>query len=272
MKLSNIFTYATVLAAVASSSAASISYKYILQTACSNCEGDWGLADPGEAWCVDGEESSTDVSFPPIIPGTDLASAYDEEHRLVMIDDSGRFELCSERKHIGRYCSTAYEATTSHEGYNIYDCRTSNDGSFKAAPSPIAARIPSTQKRRKMPECNPGEAGCDDGWKEGVDRDWCKDPCSLNVATISAGFEKGDFLVREEQGNRVYFDFFDEAFTYISNKGYSRMASEDEKDWIDLMNAVNDKEGVKYNTGTLVMVLTRSVRLDRIPPPSEVAP
>lgn len=50
------------------------------------------------------------------------------------------------------------------------------------------------------------------------------------------------------------------------------MASEDEKDWIDLMNAVNDKEGVKYNTGTLVMVLTRSVRLDRIPPPSEVAP
>lgn len=31
-----------------------------------------------------------------------------------------------------------------------------------------------------------------------------------NIATISAGFEKGDFLVREEQGNRVYFDFFEE--------------------------------------------------------------
>ena len=29
------------------------------------------------------------------------------------------------------------------------------------------------------------------------------------IATISAGFEKGDFLVREEKGQRVYFDFFE---------------------------------------------------------------
>lgn len=35
-------------------------------------------------------------------------------------------------------------------------------------------------------------------------------PIAMNIATISAGFEKGDFLVREEQGNRVYFDFFEE--------------------------------------------------------------
>jgi hypothetical protein len=35
-------------------------------------------------------------------------------------------------------------------------------------------------------------------------------PGPMNIATISAGFEKGDFLVREEQGNRVYFDFFEE--------------------------------------------------------------
>lgn len=35
-------------------------------------------------------------------------------------------------------------------------------------------------------------------------------PAPMNIATISAGFEKGDFLVREEQGNRVYFDFFEE--------------------------------------------------------------
>lgn len=32
----------------------------------------------------------------------------------------------------------------------------------------------------------------------------------MNIATISAGFEKGDFLVREEKGNRIYFDFFEE--------------------------------------------------------------
>lgn len=36
------------------------------------------------------------------------------------------------------------------------------------------------------------------------------DASPMNIATISAGFEKGDFLVREEQGNRVYFDFFEE--------------------------------------------------------------
>jgi hypothetical protein len=62
----------------------------------------------------------------------------------------------------------------------------------------------------------------------------------MNIATISAGFEKGDFLVREEQGNRVYFDFFEEAFNYISNKGYSRMSREDEKHWVDLMNVIHD--------------------------------
>lgn len=37
----------------------------------------------------------------------------------------------------------------------------------------------------------------------------------INIATISAGFEKSDFLVREEKGHRVFFDFFEEAFNYV---------------------------------------------------------
>ncbi len=41
----------------------------------------------------------------------------------------------------------------------------------------------------------------------------------MSIATISSGFEKGDFLVREEKGQRVYFDFFEEAFNYIAYKG-----------------------------------------------------
>lgn len=74
-----------------------------------------------------------------------------------------------------------------------------------------------------------------------------EEPGPRNIATISAGFEKGDFLVREEQGNRVYFDFFEEAFNYISNKGYSRMSKEDEKHWMELMNIIHDsvKGGMK---------------------------
>jgi len=83
----------------------------------------------------------------------------------------------------------------------------------------------------------------------------------FTIATISAGFEKGDFLVREEQGARIYFDFFEEAFNYIANKSYARMESDREKEWIELMNVIHDsvKGGMKYNTGTLLMVLTRPV-------------
>lgn len=126
-------------------------------------------------------------------------------------------------------------------------------------------------------------------------------PTPMNIATISAGFEKGDFLVREEQGNRVYFDFFEEvgfriyslefcrnwdqssplsvrfclssrqAFNYISNKGYARMSREDEKHWVDLMNVIHDsvKGGMKYNTGTLLMVLSRPVASDGAPAPEK---
>lgn len=79
----------------------------------------------------------------------------------------------------------------------------------------------------------------------------------MNIATISSGFEKGDFLVREEKGQRVYFDFFEEAFNYIAYKGYIRMSGEDEKEWMDTMNNVHAsvKGGMKYNTGKLLMVL-----------------
>jgi hypothetical protein len=37
------------------------------------------------------------------------------------------------------------------------------------------------------------------------------------------------------------------------------MSREDEKHWVDLMNVIHDsvKGGMKYNTGTLLMVLSR---------------
>lgn len=42
------------------------------------------------------------------------------------------------------------------------------------------------------------------------------------------------------------------------------MAPEQEKGWIELMNTIHDsvKGGMKYNTGTLLMVLTRAVDTD----------
>lgn len=86
----------------------------------------------------------------------------------------------------------------------------------------------------------------------------------MNIATISSGFEKGDFLVREEKGQRVYFDFFEEAFNYIAYKGYIRMTGEDEKEWIDTMNNVHSsvKGGMKYNTGKLLMVLYKPLAVE----------
>ena len=52
---------------------------------------------------------------------------------------------------------------------------------------------------------------------------------------------------------------FEEAFNYIANKGCARMTPEEEQDWIELMNAIHDsaKGGMKYDTSTLLMVLSR---------------
>jgi hypothetical protein len=60
---------------------------------------------------------------------------------------------------------------------------------------------------------------------------------------------------------------FEEAFNYIANKGYARMMPEEEKEWIELMNVIHDsvKGGMKYNTGTLLMVLSRPVGAQNAP-------
>jgi hypothetical protein len=44
------------------------------------------------------------------------------------------------------------------------------------------------------------------------------------------------------------------------------MSREDEKHWVDLMNVIHDsvKGGMKYNTGTLLMVLSRPVSNETI--------
>mmetsp|Transcript_42743 Transcript_42743/g.103380 ORF Transcript_42743/g.103380 Transcript_42743/m.103380 type:complete len:97 (+) Transcript_42743:49-339(+) len=58
-----------------------------------------------------------------------------------------------------------------------------------------------------------------------------------------------------------------QAFNYIANKGYARMSREDEKHWVDLMNVIHDsvKGGMKYNTGTLLMVLSRPMDSTKSP-------
>ena len=57
--------------------------------------------------------------------------------------------------------------------------------------------------------------------------------------------------------HKQYFDFFEEAFNYIANKGYARMGKEDEAEWMDTLNEANASE-----TGKLLTVLQRPVPLN----------
>lgn len=88
----------------------------------------------------------------------------------------------------------------------------------------------------------------------------------INIATISSGFEKGDFLVREIKGQRVYFDFFEEAFNYLANKGYSSLPAGKRDEWMNAVGSAHASiaNGTRYNTGSLLMVLSRPVDVNTI--------
>ena len=81
------------------------------------------------------------------------------------------------------------------------------------------------------------------------------------IATISAGFEKGDYLIREERGSNIYFDFFEEAFNFLCEKGYSRMPKHEEKEYIDVIQQAHRSipGGCRYNTGRLLLVLRKKL-------------
>ncbi|KAL3766835.1 hypothetical protein ACHAWO_002273 [Cyclotella atomus] len=81
------------------------------------------------------------------------------------------------------------------------------------------------------------------------------------IASISAGFEKGDFLVREEKGSNVYFDFFEEAFNFVCQKGYTQMPKHEEKEYMDIIKIAHKSVpgGCRFNTGRLLMVLKKNL-------------
>ncbi|KAL7524064.1 hypothetical protein ACHAXR_001336 [Thalassiosira sp. AJA248-18] len=79
------------------------------------------------------------------------------------------------------------------------------------------------------------------------------------IATISAGFEKGDYLIREERGCNVYFDFFEEAYNFAVEKGYTRMPKHEEMDYMEVIKRAHMSVpgGCRFNTGRLLMVLKK---------------
>ena len=83
----------------------------------------------------------------------------------------------------------------------------------------------------------------------------------LLIATISAGFDKGDYLIREERGQNVYFDFFEEAYNYASTKGFKRMSKHEEDEYMSIVRRAHKSVpgGIRYNTGRLLMVLYKKL-------------
>ena len=81
------------------------------------------------------------------------------------------------------------------------------------------------------------------------------------IATISAGFEKGDYLIREEKGSNIYFDFFEEAYNFISTKGYARMSPVEEAEYKSIIAMAHGSVpgGMRFNSGRLLMVLKKQL-------------
>lgn len=81
------------------------------------------------------------------------------------------------------------------------------------------------------------------------------------IASISVGFERGDYLVREEKGFNVYFYFLEEAYNFIVQKGFSRMPKYEENDYMELIKRAQRSVpgGCRYNNGKLLMVLKKKL-------------
>ncbi|KAL9187779.1 hypothetical protein ACHAXT_006157 [Thalassiosira profunda] len=79
------------------------------------------------------------------------------------------------------------------------------------------------------------------------------------ICTISAGFEKGDYLIREERGSNVYFDFFEEAYNFATQKGYSRMPLAEENEYMEIVRLAHKSipGGCRFNTGRLLLVMRK---------------
>ena len=81
------------------------------------------------------------------------------------------------------------------------------------------------------------------------------------ICSISAGFDKGDYLIREERGSNIYFDFLEEAYNFACQKGYSRMPKHEEKEYMHIIKMAHRSVpgGCRYNTGRLLMVLRKKL-------------
>jgi hypothetical protein len=67
-----------------------------------------------------------------------------------------------------------------------------------------------------------------------------RDNRRIRVATISSGYKKANFFVREDLDTRIYFHVLEDAVGYMSRRGYARMKKEDEQEWMILLGKAHN--------------------------------
>ena len=55
------------------------------------------------------------------------------------------------------------------------------------------------------------------------------------IATISSGYKKANFFVREDLDTRIYFHQLEDAVGYMAKRGYCKMRGGEEREWRDLL-------------------------------------
>jgi len=88
----------------------------------------------------------------------------------------------------------------------------------------------------------------------------------MRIATVSSGYRKADFFVREDLDTRIYFHQLEDAVGYMAKRGYVKMRSEEEREWKDLLGRAHGvvkvgpkKEKQRYRKGKLILVLKKTI-------------
>ena len=55
------------------------------------------------------------------------------------------------------------------------------------------------------------------------------------IATISSGYKKANYFVREDLDTRIYFHQIEDAIGYMAKRGYCKMRGEEEREWKTLL-------------------------------------
>lgn len=92
-------------------------------------------------------------------------------------------------------------------------------------------------------------------------------PPRIRVATISSGYKKANFFVREDVDQRIYFHDLEDAISYMGRRGFAKMSREDEREWMALLGRAHktvkagpNKKKQRYRKGKLVLVMFKPIR------------